>query len=105
MDLKTRNTNKRNQQALLNGFLYLICIFCATLVGCNSESNIATVQPKQELIAKITERLHPKGFDAKQIEQPDTVLINPAGKKELKQVISLPKTEAAKNNNSESEYK
>jgi general secretion pathway protein D len=105
MDIKIRNTNKPNQRVLLNSSLFLICLCCAILAGCESESNTMTVQPKQELIAQINERMHPKGFDAKQIEQPDTVLINPAGKKELRQVISLPKPEAAINNNRPSEYK
>jgi len=105
MDLKIRNTNKPNQQALLNSFLYLISVFCASLAGCNSESNTATVQPKQELIAKITERLHPKGLDIKQIEQPDTMLANPAGGKKLKQVIPLPKPETDKKNDKTLEYK
>jgi len=102
MELKNLNTNKRKPQALLNKFLCLTCIFCASFAGCTPESNTMTVHRQQEHAAQPTEDLHSKDFDAKQIEQPNTMLTTPAEKKELMQLVTLPKPETAKNN---SKYK
>ncbi|GAF71109.1 unnamed protein product, partial [marine sediment metagenome] len=52
-----------------------------------------TVPPQQE---------HSAQLDVKQIEQPNTMLTTPAEKKELMQLVTLPKPETAKNN---SKYK
>jgi general secretion pathway protein D len=63
-----------------------------------------TVHPQQEHSAQPTEGLHSKDFDAKQIEQPNTMLTSPAEKKELMQLVTLPKPETTKNNSKTLEY-
>ena len=82
MELKNLNTNKQKLQALLNSFLYLACIFCASFAGCAPESTTMTVHPQQEHAAPPTEDLHSKELDVKQIEQPNAMLTAPAEKKE-----------------------
>ncbi|MHC4543157.1 MAG: type II secretion system secretin GspD [Planctomycetota bacterium] len=62
------------------------------------------VYPQQEPAAQLTESMHPKNLGVKQIEQPNKMLANPTEKKELTQVITLPKPETAKNNIRPSEY-
>ena len=105
MELKNLNTNKRKLQALLNKFLCLTCIFCASFAGCTPESTTMTVPPQQEHSAQPTEDLHSKDFDAKQIGQSNTMLTPPPEKKELMQLVTLPKPETAKNNSKTLEYK
>jgi general secretion pathway protein D len=56
------------------------------------------VYPQQEPAAQLTESMHPKSLGVKQFEQPNKMLTNPTEKKELTQVITLPKPETAKNN-------
>ena len=102
MELKNLNANKRKLLLLLNSFLYLACIFCASFAGCAPESTTMTVPPQQEHAAQPTEGLHSKELDVKQIGQPNTMLTTPAEKKELMQLVTLPKPETVKNN---SKYK
>jgi len=105
MELKNLNANKRKLQLLLNSFLYLACIFCANFTGCTPESNPMAVHPQQEHSAQLTEDLHPKELDVKQIEQPNTMLTSPAERKELMDLVTLPKPQTAKNNSKTPEYK
>lgn len=99
MELKNLNTNKRKLQVLLNSFVWLTCIFYTYFAGCTPESTTMTVHPQQEHAA------HSKELDVKQIEQPNTMLTKPAEKKELMQLVTLPKPETAKNNGKALEYK
>ena len=99
MELKNLNTNKRKLQVLLNSFVWLTCIFYTSFAGCTPESTTMTVHPQQEHAA------HSKELDVKQIKQPDTMLATPAEKKELMQLVTLPKPETAKNNSKMLEYK
>ena len=104
MELKNLNTNKRNLQTLLNSVLYFVCILCISFASCTPESKTMKVYPQQEPAAQLTESMHPKNLGVKQIEQPNKMLTNPTGKKELTQVITLPKPETTKNNIKPREY-
>ncbi|MHC4653669.1 MAG: type II secretion system secretin GspD [Planctomycetota bacterium] len=104
MEQKNLNTNKRNLQMLLNSVLYFVCILCISFASCTPESKTMKVYPQQEPAAQLTESMHPKNLGVKQIEQPNKMLANPTEKKELTQVITLPKPETAKNNIRPSEY-
>jgi len=48
MELKGSKTDRRKQHILLDGFFYLMCIFCLGFVGCQPESEIVTVAAGQD---------------------------------------------------------
>ena len=93
MELKKLNTNKRNLQTLPSSVLYFACIVCVSLSSCAPESTTVKVDPEQEHAG-----FQSRDFDVKPIEQPKAMHTNPNEKKELAQVITLPKPEASKNN-------
>jgi hypothetical protein len=62
------------------------------------------MHPQEDNAAQITESVHPKKLDVKQIEQPKAMFKNPAEKKELTQLVTLPKPETTKNNSKTLEY-
>ncbi len=61
MELKSSKTDMRKQHILPDGFFYLMCIFCLGYLGCQSESEIASVTPRQENGTLLTESPGAKG--------------------------------------------
>ncbi len=55
MELKSSKTNRRKQHILLDGFFYVMCIFCLGFVGCQPESEIVTVTAGQDNGTQLTE--------------------------------------------------
>lgn len=99
MESKKTNTNKRNLRTLLNSLLYFVCILCVSFVSCTPESKTpktTKIHPQEDNAAQITESMHPKKLDAKQIELPKAMHENPAEKKELMQLVTLPKPKTTK---------
>ena len=107
MESKKTSTNKRNLRTLLNRLLYFVCILCVSFVSCTPESKTpktTKMRPQEDNAAQITESVHPKKLDVKQIEQPKAMFKNPSEKKELMQLVTLPKPETTKNNSKTLEY-
>jgi general secretion pathway protein D len=61
MELKGSKTDRRKQHILLDGFFYLMCIFCLGFVGCQPESEIVTVAAGQDNGMQLTESPDAKG--------------------------------------------
>jgi len=61
MELKSSKTDRRKQHVLLDGFFYLMCIFCLGFVGCQPESEVVSVTPGQENGTLLTESPGAKG--------------------------------------------
>ena len=61
MELKGSKTDRRKQHILLDGFFYLMCIFCLGFVGCQPESEIVTVAGGQDNGRQSTESPDDKG--------------------------------------------
>jgi general secretion pathway protein D len=61
MELKGSKTDRRKQHILLDGFFYLMCIFCLGFVGCQPESEIVTVAAGQDNGTQLTESPDAKG--------------------------------------------
>jgi general secretion pathway protein D len=61
MELKSSKTDRRKQHILLDGFFYLMCIFCLGFVGCQPESEIVTVAAGQDNGTQSTESPDAKG--------------------------------------------
>lgn len=107
MESKKTNTNKRNLRTLLNRLLYFVCILCVSFVSCTPESKTpktTKMRPQEDNAAQIKKDFHTKEFDAKQIERSKAAVTNQAEKKELIQLVTLPKPETIKNNSKTSEY-
>jgi hypothetical protein len=96
MESKKTNTNKRNLRTLLNSLLYFICILCVSFASCTPKSKTTKIRLQEDSDAKTTEGFQAKEFDAKQFEQPNATLKNPAEKKELMQLVTLPKPKTTK---------
>ena len=104
MEQKNLNTNKRNLQTLLNSLLYFVCILCVSFASCTPKSKTTKIRLQEDSDAQTTEGFQAKEFDAKQIEQPNATLKNPTEKKELIQLVTLPKPKTTKNNSKTLEY-
>ena len=61
MELNGSKTDRRKQHILLDGFFYLMCIFCLGFVGCQPESEIVTVAAGQDNGMQLTESPDAKG--------------------------------------------
>jgi general secretion pathway protein D len=102
MKLKKPNTHKRKLRMLFNGVLCLICILCVIFASCTPESKTpktTKIRPQEDNTAQVTKDFQTKEFDAKQIERPKAAVTNQAEKKELMQLVTLPKPETTHNNN------
>jgi len=108
MDIKKQNTNKLNLRTLLNIVLYSACILCVSFASCTPESKKSNktmkVQPQQENTGQISESVHSKDFDAKQIGRPNAKLTNQVEKQELMQLATFPEPKKTRNNSEPSEY-
>ncbi|MDH4239468.1 MAG: type II secretion system secretin GspD [Phycisphaerae bacterium] len=96
MESKKTNINKRNLRTLLNSLFYFVCLLCISFASCTPEAKTpktTKVHPQQENVAQRTESMHPNKLDVKQIELPKAMHENPAEKKELMQLVTLPKPE------------
>jgi general secretion pathway protein D len=98
MGLKSSKTNRRKQHVLLDGFFYLMCIFCLGFVGCQPKSEVVTVTPKQENGTQLTESLGAEGLTAKKIEHPNGTGGSLAEKSEPMALTAFPESEMTENN-------
>jgi hypothetical protein len=105
MSLKNLIVNRQKMQKSLKSLLCLMCILCVNFVGCESDSNITTVPPQpsrgdpwQKYVAELTESLHSKGSDAKQIERSNEINTNLDKTNEPMTTTAPPKPEPAENN-------
>ena len=97
MELKSSKTNKRKLHILLDGFFYLMCIFCLGFVGCQPESEIVTVTPGQENGTQLTESLGAEGLTAEKIEHLNGTGGNLDEKSEPMVLTDFPKPEMTEN--------
>ena len=107
MKSKKTNMNKRNLRTLLNGFFYLVCILCVSFVSCTPESKTpktTKMRPQEDKPPQITKDFHTKELYTKQIEQPKATVTNHTDKKELMQLVTLPKSQTTANSSKTSEY-
>ncbi len=107
MESKQTNTNRRNLRTLLNGFFHFVCILCVSFVSCTPESKTpktTKMRPQEGNAAQRTKDFHTKEFDAKQIERPKAAVKSQDEKKELMQLVTLPKPEKISNSGKTSEY-
>ncbi len=107
MESKQTNTNKRNLRAFLRLLLYFVCILCVSFVSCTPESTTpktGKMRQQEDKPAQITKDFHTKEFYAKQTEQPKATVTNHSDKKELMQLVTLPKSTTTRNNSKTSEY-
>jgi len=101
MELKKLNINKQNLRTLFNSVLCFACILCISFASCTPESKTpktTKIRPQEDSDAQTTEGFQAKEFDAKQIERPKAAVTNQAEKKELMQLVTLPKPEKTNNN-------
>ncbi|MCH7558805.1 MAG: type II secretion system secretin GspD [Planctomycetes bacterium] len=98
MELKSSKTNRRKQHILLDGFFYLMCIFCLGFAGCQPESEIVAVTPGQENGTQSTESPGAEGLTTKKIEHIDGTGGNLAEKSEPMALTTFPKPEMTENN-------
>jgi general secretion pathway protein D len=102
MKLKKPNTHRRKLRTLFNGVLFLICILCVSFASCTPESKTpktTKIRPQEDNTTQVTKDFQTKEFDAKQVERPKAAATNQAEKKELMQLVTLPKPETSHNNN------
>lgn len=105
MSLKNLLVNSQKMQMSLKSLFCLMCLLCVNFVGCESDSNSMTVHPrpsrsdpKQKYVAELTESLHSKGVDAKQIERSNEMNTNLDKTNEPMTTTAPPKPEPAENN-------
>ena len=98
MELKSSKTNRRKQHILLEGFFYLMCIYCLVFIGCQPESEVVTVTPAQENGTQLTESLGAKGLTAEKIEHLNGIGENLAEKSEPMALTDFPKSETTEDN-------
>ncbi|MCH8119839.1 MAG: type II secretion system secretin GspD [Planctomycetes bacterium] len=98
MELKSSKTNRRKQHILLDGFFYLMCIFCLGFAGCQPESEVVTVTAGQENGTQSTESPGAEGLTTKKIEHIDGTGGNLDEKSEPMALTAFPKPEMTENN-------
>ena len=101
---KTKKSRNPSANGVFNSFLCFICIFCVSFASCTPESKTTKIRPQEDNAVQKTEEFQAKEFDAKQIERQKTAVTNQAEKKELMQLVTLPKPKKTINISGPSEY-
>ena len=98
MELKGSKTDWRKQHILLDGFFYLIYIFCLGFVGCQPESEVLTITTGQENGMQLTESLDAKALTAEEIEHLNGIGGHWAEESDPKALTAFLKPEMTENN-------